>query len=160
MTGTLGNFYQLVETGVADAMMVWGEAVVSLKFYEVCENYFNANLGGVNSYVINVNRQSWDNYPQEVQDAMIASARDFGVDLGEFAAKLGAEARDTFTASGGTVVEIDPAEREEWAQTLPNLAQEWAASLKERGVPADEILADYMQAMRDADQPIARQWDQ
>ena len=160
VTGTLGNFYQLVETGVADAMMVWGEAVVSLKFYEVCDNYFNANLGGVNSYVINVNKQSWESYPEEVQDAMIASACDFGIDLGEFAAELGAKARDTFTESGGSVVEIDPAEREEWAQTLPNLAQEWAASLEERGVPAREILADYMQAMRDADQPIARQWDQ
>jgi hypothetical protein len=27
-------------------------------------------------------------------------------------------------------------------------------------VPANDILSDYMQAMRDADQPIARQWDQ
>lgn len=160
VTGTLGNFYQLVETGVADAMLVWGEAVVSLKFYEVCDNYFNANLGGVNSYVINVNERAWDGYPDEVQEAMIAAAQDFGVDLGEFAAKLGAQARDRFVEAGGTVVEIDPEERTEWAMTLPNLAQEWADSLEARGVPAGDILTDYMQAMREADQPIARQWDQ
>lgn len=160
VTGTLGNFYQLVETGVADAMLVWGEAVVSLKFYEVCSNYFNANLGGVNSYVINVNKRAWDGYPEEVQAAMIASAKQFGIDLGEFAAELGAQARETFLDAGGTVVEIDPQERTEWAMTLPNLAQEWADSLEARGVPAGDILTDYMQAMRDADQPIARQWDQ
>ncbi len=160
VTGSLGNFYQLVETGVADAMLVWGEAVVSLKFYEVCSNYFNANLGGVNSYVINVNRQAWDSYPPEVQEAITEAARQFGVDLGEFAAALGAQARETFLEAGGTVVEIDPEERLEWAMTLPNLAQEWATTLEARGVPAQQILADYMQAMRDADQPIARQWDQ
>lgn len=160
VTGSLGNFYQLVETGVVDAMLVWGEAVVSLKFYEVCENYFNANLGGVNSYVINANQQAWDGFPDEVKEAMIAAAKQYGVDIGNFAAELGAQARDTFVANGGSVVEIDPQERAEWAETLPNLAQEWVANLEASGVPAQEILAEYMQAMRDADQPIARQWDQ
>ncbi|MBC01364.1 MAG: hypothetical protein CML67_17695 [Rhodobacteraceae bacterium] len=160
VTGSLGNFYQLVETGVVDAMLVWGEAVVSLKFYEVCENYFNANLGGVNSYVINANQQAWDRFPDEVKDAMVAAAKQYGVDIGEFAAELGSKARETFVANGGSVVEIDPQERAKWAATLPNLAQEWVDSLEADGVPAGEILTEYMQAMRDADQPIARQWDQ
>lgn len=159
VTGTLGNFYQLVETGVADAMLVWGEAVVALKFYEVCDNYFDASLGGVNSYVVNGNRQAWESWPEEVQAAMTAAAKDFGVDLGEYAAELGAQARNAVIESGGIVVDIDPAERKEWAMTLPDLAKEWAGALEARGVPGNAILADYMQAMRDADQPIARQWD-
>jgi len=160
VTGSLGNFYQLVETGVVDAMLVWGEAVVSLKFYEVCENYFNADLGGVNSYVINANQQAWDRFPEEVKIAMTAAAKQYGVDIGNFAAALGSQALDIFVANGGSVVQIDPKERAEWAATLPNLAKEWATALEAQGVPANEILAEYMQAMRDADQPIARQWDQ
>jgi len=160
VTGSLGNFYQLVETGVVDAMLVWGEAVVSLKFYEVCENYFDAKLGGVNTYVINVNQQAWDSYPEEVQVAMTEAAKQYGIDIGKFAAELGSKARDTFKANGGSVVEIDPQERAKWAATLPNLAQEWAGNLESQNVPARAILSDYMQAMRDADQPIARQWDQ
>lgn len=159
VTGSLGNFYQLTETGVVDAMLVWGEAVVSLKFYEVCENYFDAKLGGVNSYVINVNQQAWDKYPEEVQEAMTSAAKQYGVDIGKFAAELGSKARETFKAQGGSVVEIDPEERAEWAATLPNLAQEWVQNLEANGVPAQEILAEYMQAMRDANQPVARQWD-
>jgi TRAP-type C4-dicarboxylate transport system substrate-binding protein len=160
VTGTLGNFYQLVETGVADAMLVWGESVVSLKFYEVCNHYFDASLGGVNSYVINANKQAWDRFPDEVKEAMVAAAKEFGVDIGNFAAELGAQAKDTVLANGGTVVDIDPQERIDMAMGLPNLAQEWAESLEARGVPAQAILDDYMQAMRDADQPIARQWDE
>ena len=160
VTGSLGNFYQLVETGVVDALLVWGEAVVSLKFYEVCGNYFNANLGAVNSYVINANQQAWDGFPDEVKDAMTAAAQQYGVDIGNHAAELGSQAREIFIANGGSVVEIDPQERAVWAETLPNLAQEWADSLEADGVPAQQILTEYMQAMRDADQPIARQWDQ
>jgi TRAP-type C4-dicarboxylate transport system substrate-binding protein len=160
VTGSLGNFYQLVETGVVDAMLVWGEAVVSLKFYEVCGNYFDAKLGGVNSYVINANQQSWDSYPDEVKEAMTEAAKQYGIDIGNFAAELGGQARETFVVNGGNVVEIDPQERAEWAASLPNLATEWSDGLEAEGVPARQILAEYMQAMRDADQPIARQWDQ
>lgn len=160
VTGSLGNFYQLVETGVVDAMLVWGESVVSLKFYEVCNNYFDASLGGVNSYVINANRQAWDRYPDEVKSAMTEAAAQFGIDIGEFAARLGAQAKATVLENGGTVVDIDPQERIDMAKSLPNLAQEWAEALEARGVPAKEILASYMQSMRDADQPIARQWDE
>ncbi|PIV73763.1 MAG: hypothetical protein COW55_11825 [Rhodobacteraceae bacterium CG17_big_fil_post_rev_8_21_14_2_50_65_11] len=160
LTGTLGNFYQLVETGVADAMLVWGEAVVSLRFYEVCDHYFDAQLGGVNSYVINVNQNTWDSWPEEVQVAMTEAAQAYGVALGEFAAELGAQARETFLEHGGTVTVIDPAERDEWAATLPNIAQEWVASLEARGVPAQAILTDYMDAMRAADQTVARDWDE
>lgn len=160
VTGTLGNFYQLVETGVADAMLVWGEAVVSLKFYEVCNHYFDAQLGGVNSYVINVNAATWDSWPDAVKVAMTEAAEEYGVALGEFAAELGAQARETFTESGGTVTEIDADERQDWAQSMPNIAQEWAEKLEAQGVPGQAILANYMDAMRAADQPIARQWDQ
>lgn len=159
VTGSLGNFYQLVETGVADAMLVWGEAVVSLKFYEVCDHYFDAQLGGVNSYVINVNESTWESWPAEVQDAMTEAAKEYGVAIGEFAARLGAQARDTFIENGGTVTVIDPAERDEWARTLPNIAQEWVASLEGQGVQAQAILTDYMDAMRAADQTVARDWD-
>jgi TRAP-type C4-dicarboxylate transport system substrate-binding protein len=91
---------------------------------------------------------------------MTAAAQQYGVDIGNHAAELGSQAREIFIANGGSVVEIDPQERAVWAETLPNLAQEWADSLEADGVPAQQILTEYMQAMRDADQPIARQWDQ
>lgn len=159
VTGTLGNFYQQVETGVADAMLVWGEAVVSLKFYEVCDHYFDAGMGGVNSYVINVNKQSWDSYPEEVQTALTEASIEYGVDIGTFAADLGGQAKGKFIDNGGTVSEIDPKERLSWANSLPNLAGEWADALEAQGIPGHEILGDYMNAMRENNQPIARDWD-
>ncbi|NNU82050.1 C4-dicarboxylate TRAP transporter substrate-binding protein [Halovulum dunhuangense] len=159
VTGTLANFYQLVETGVADAMMVWGEAIVSLKYHEVCPHYFDAGMGGLNSYVINVNKQAWDRYPEEVRTALREAAVEYGVAIGNFSAEVGAQARDTMLESGGTVTELSQEDRLAWVNSLPPLAIEWADALEGEGVRAREILAAYMEAMREADQPVLRDWD-
>ncbi len=160
VTGTLANFYQLVETGVADAMMVWGEAIVSLKYHEVCPHYFDAGMGGLNSYVINVNQSAWEGYPEEVQTALREAAVDYGVAIGKFSAEVGARARDVMLENGGTVTELDQEDRQAWVDSLPPLATEWADALEANGVQANEILAAYMDAMRAADQPVLRDWDQ
>jgi len=160
VTGTLANFYQLVETGVADAMMVWGEAIVSLKYHEVCPHYFDAGMGGLNSYVINVNQSAWEGYPEEVQTALREAAVDYGVAIGKFSAEVGARARDVMLENGGTVTELDQEDRQAWVDSLPPLAAEWADALEANGVQANEILTAYMDAMREADQPVLRDWDQ
>ena len=160
VTGSLADFYNMADTGVVDAMLVWGESAVSMNYYEVCPYYWDAGLGGANTYTINVNQGVWERLPEEVQDAMTSAAKQYGVDMGVCAAELGQEAVATFEESGGQVSAIDEDERLEWAMTLPNLAVEWADRIEDQGMPGHEILSAYMQAMRDADQPIARQWDQ
>lgn len=160
VNANLGNFYNMTQTGVTDAILVWGESVVSLKFYEVCPYYFNANLGGANTYAVNVNKSKWEQLPEEVQAALEKGAQAYSVAIGEFAATLGEKAIATFKENGGTVVDIDEQERLDWAAKLPNIAQEWADNLEAKGIPGKAILHDYMEAMREANQPIARQWDQ
>jgi len=49
--------------------------------------------------------------------------------------------------------------RQDWADSLPNIAKEWAAAADANGLPGTDVLAAYMEMMREADQPIARQWD-
>lgn len=42
---------------------------------------------------------------------------------------------------------------------MPNVAQDWAASLEKKGLPGKAVLQSYMETMRAANQPIVRQWD-
>jgi len=51
-------------------------------------------------------------------------------------------------------------QRQAWAANLPDLAGAWVKSMEAKGLPGKEILGDYMQIMRENDQPIMRQWDQ
>ena len=72
-----------------------------------------------------------------------------------------------FLEGGGTVENLTSGEihevsaelRQNWADSLPNIAREWAAAADGNGLPGSKVLEAYMDMMRDADQPIARQWD-
>ncbi len=64
-----------------------------------------------------------------------------------------------FKEQGGTVVELSPAEREAWVKSMPNLAKEWAEKLEAKGVPAKQILADYMDMLREGGAKPVRDWD-
>lgn len=160
VTGTLADFYNMADTGVIDAMLVWGESAVSMKYYEVCEHYWDAGLGGANTYAINVNADAWQRLPEEVQEAMTVAAKQYGVDMGHYARDMGELAVGEFERIGGTFGTIDEQERLEWAASIPNIAREWAEDIEARGMPGHEILTAYMDAMRAADQPIARHWDE
>ncbi len=160
VTGTLADFYNMADTGVIDAMLVWGESAVSMRYYEVCQHYWDAGLGGANTYTINVNRDVWQRLPEEVQTALTEAAQQYGVDMGHYAREMGERAVAAFESVDGTYARIDEDERLEWAASIPNLAMEWADAIEAQGMPGREILTAYMDAMRAADQPIARHWDQ
>ena len=42
---------------------------------------------------------------------------------------------------------------------MPNIANEWADGLEEKGLPGHEILKFYMDTMRANGQKISRHWD-
>lgn len=50
-------------------------------------------------------------------------------------------------------------ERKQWAAALPNIAQEWAKRLDERGQPGTELMNAYMNELRARNIGIARHWD-
>ncbi len=74
--------------------------------------------------------------------------------------KRAAAAYVNFEKKGGTIVKLTAAQRQKWADTMPNVAQDWAKGLEEKGIPAKAVLSTYMDIMRDNKQGILRQWDQ
>ena len=55
--------------------------------------------------------------------------------------------------------ELSEEQRAAWVNALPNVPQEWAADLDGRGLPGNEALGSFMQALRDAGQNPPRNWD-
>ena len=50
-------------------------------------------------------------------------------------------------------------QRRQWAENLPDLSGTWVQVMDEHGLPGQAILDDYMQIMRDNNQPAIRQWN-
>ncbi|MEM7442730.1 MAG: C4-dicarboxylate TRAP transporter substrate-binding protein [Pseudomonadota bacterium] len=160
VSGPLVEYYNNLQTGVIDATMLWPEAAVTFSLVEVAPYMLDADIGTVNSKAVAVNRDVWEGLPEEVQQVLQEVAIDYRNHVAAVAADLGAGSEQAYADAGGTIHQLSAEERAEWAASMPNLALEWAANLDEQGLPGTEMLQAYMDMMREADQPIARQWDQ
>jgi C4-dicarboxylate-binding protein DctP len=156
--GGLTDFYNMVQTGMVDAAMLWPEAAATFKISEVAPYMLRADLGAVNSKTITVNKDYWDKLPDEVKGVLQEVAVDYRDHVAGIANQIAEESRQAYVAAGGTIVEMDVAERAAWANGMPNIAKEWAAELDGSGEPGTEMLNAYMAKLRDAGFTPVRDW--
>lgn len=156
--GGLTDFYNMVQTGLVDHAMLWPEAAKTFKIAEVAPYMLKADLGAVNSKTITVNKDYWAKLPDEVKGALQEVAVAYRDHVAGIAMDRAASSRDAYVAAGGTVVEMDPAERAAWATAMPNIAAEGAAGLDEKGMQGTEMLNTYMGKLRDAGFEPVRDW--
>jgi len=156
--GGLTDFYNMLQTGLVDHAMLWPEAAKTFKIAEVAPYMLRADLGAVNSKTITVNKDYWDKLPTEVQDALKEVAVAYRDHVAGLAMDRAAASRDAYVAAGGTVVEMDPAEREAWAKAMPNIALEWAAGLDAKGEPGTDMLKAYLAKLEAAGYTGVRDW--
>ena len=158
--GGLTDFYNMVQTGLVDAAMLWPESAATFKIAEVAPYMIKADLGAVNSKTITVNKQYWDGLPDEVKGVLQEVAVLYRDHVAGIAMDRAQASRDAYVAGGGTIVEMDPAEREAWAMAMPNIAQEWAAGLDAKGEPGTEMLNAYLGKLEAAGYTGVRDWTQ
>ncbi|MEN8742343.1 MAG: C4-dicarboxylate TRAP transporter substrate-binding protein [Phaeobacter gallaeciensis] len=154
--GNLTTYYNEIQTGVYDGVIVFASAAFPGKLYEVAPYITKFGLGAQFAGSICANKDWWDGLDGDVQAAFRAGADAsmewYLKDLEGFVnlafAKMG--------EAGATISDATPEARAEWAAGMDNAAAEWARA-NEDGV---EILAAYMEAMRAAGATPLRNWDQ
>ncbi len=156
--GGLTDFYNMLQTGLVDSAILWPEAAKTFKIAEVAPYMLKADLGAINSKTITVNKDYWDKLPEEVQNVLREVAVDYRDHVAKVAMDRAQESYDAYVAAGGTVVEIDPADREAWANAMPNIAASWVASLEKKGEPGAEMLKAYVGKLKEAGFTPVRDW--
>lgn len=155
----ISDWYNNLATGLVDGVIGWAEGSIAYRLYEVAPYLIDVRLGAVSSKVINVNERTWARLPDEVKTVLKVTAEDYRDELAREADRRSAKSRIEFVEHGGTIIPLNLQQRRTWADGLPNIAQEWAEEMEERGLPGFDILHDYMEIMRANDQPIVRHWD-
>ena len=138
--------------------MLWPEAAKTFKIAEVAPYMLKVDLGAVNSKTVTVNKAYWDGLPDEVKGVLQEVAVAYRDHVAGIAMDRAAASREAYVAGGGTVVEMDPEARAAWANSMPNIAVEWAAGLDEKGEPGTEMLKAYMAKLTDAGFTPVRDW--
>ena len=158
--GGLTDFYNMVQTGLVDCAMLWPESAATFKIAEVAPYMLQVDLGAVNSKTITANADYWNGLPDEVKDVL----RDVSIAYRDHVAGIAMDraqaSREAYVASGGTIVEVSAEDRAAWANAMPNVAQEWAATLNANGEAGTEMLAAYLGKLEDAGYVGVRDWNE
>lgn len=154
----LTDMATMLQTGTVDGAMIWAEAAKTFGYGEFAPYMLKSNLGSVASKSVTINKDVWDGLPQEVKDVLQSSATEYRDHIANEAMKRAEASVEAFKAAGGTVVELSAEERQNWADSAPNIAAEWAAGLDESGSQGTEMLAAYLAKLDAAGQTALRDW--
>ena len=156
--GGLPKFYNMVQTGVVDAAMLWPEAAKTFKIAEVAPYMLKADLGAVNSKTVTVNKDVWNKLPDEVKDVLKKVAVEYRDHVASVAMDRAAASLEAYKKGGGTVVELSAEARAEWAKSMPNIAVEWAKGLDAKGAPGSDMLKAYSDKLKASGMTPVRDW--
>jgi TRAP-type C4-dicarboxylate transport system substrate-binding protein len=156
--GGLPTFYNMVQTGLTDAAMLWPEAAKTFKIAEVAPYMLRADLGAVNSKTVTVNADIWKKLPDEVKTVIQAVSVEYRDHIAGIAMDRAEASLQAYKDGGGTVIDMSAAERQAWADSMPNIAADWAKDLDSKGAPGTEMLNAYIAKLKAAGATPLRDW--
>ncbi|MEM8741078.1 MAG: C4-dicarboxylate TRAP transporter substrate-binding protein [Pseudomonadota bacterium] len=157
--GNLTTYYNELQTGVYDGVIVFASAAFPGKLYEVAPHITKFGLGAQFAGAICANKDWWDGLDAEVQAAFRAGADAamawYLADLEGFVALALAKMEE----AGATVATASDAMRLEWANGMDNAAAVWADGLDAQNKHGSAMMGLYLDAMRKAGATPLRDWD-
>ncbi len=156
--GGLTDFYNMLQTNVVDAAMLWPEAAGTFAIHEVAPHMLRADIGAVNSKTLTANRDFWNTLSEAEQTALRTAAVAYRDEMANEAARIASEAEAAYIENGGTIVDLSAEERTAWAQQMPNVAAEWVQTLNDQGRDGAAMLSAYIQKLRDGGAEPVRDW--
>ena len=158
VSGNLNTYYNGIQTGVADGAIVSSANIWGIKLHEVAPHVTSAGLGAQFVGGLVINKRVFDRFPKEVQDVFVQVGREYSVQLVERQGALVEEVKIKATAQGAKYASLPLAERQKWAQGLPNLPQEWAKQIDAKGGGGSKAVTAYVQAMKAEGVTLPRDW--
>lgn len=157
--GNLTTYYNELQTGVYDGVIVFASAAFPGKLFEVAPHITKAGLGAQFAGALCANKDWWDGLPEDVQSAFWAGS-DAAAEwyIGDLEAFVDL-AYKNMAAAGATITEASDEMRAKWAAGMDNAASKWAEGLDASGKDASGILTLHMDRMRAGGATPLREWD-
>lgn len=159
VSGNLTTYYNDLQTGVTEGVIVFPTAAAAAKLYEQAKYVTRTHFGAQYAGGIVANKTWFEEQPEAVQKALRA-----GTDAFAKAYRTGLEERvkaamETMEKGGAVITELSPEARKEWASALPNLPMEWAKELEAKGLAGETVVKSYLDKLRAGGTDLARDWD-
>ncbi|MEM7519535.1 MAG: C4-dicarboxylate TRAP transporter substrate-binding protein [Pseudomonadota bacterium] len=159
VSGNLTTYYNELKAGVYEGVIVFASAALPGKLYEVAPYVTRAGLGAQYAGALCANADWYGDLPEAAQAALhegADAAKEWYLSALEGAVETSFK---VMAENGATVTDASDEMRATWAAGMDNAAKAWAEGLDASGVPGSEVLALYMNAMREAGATPLRDWD-
>lgn len=159
VAGSLSTYYNSMQTGVYEGIIIFESAIAPFKFYEVAKYIALANIGSPYASAVTINDRRMRDLPEQVREAFRTVGEAYQAEVAQEYVTSGQRSLAKAKENGAVITPFPAEERTKWANALPNIAQQWAKDLDDKGLPGTETLNTYMQLSRDAGIQHARAWD-
>lgn len=160
--GALPTFYTDIKTGVSDGGMTVATGVLGIKLYEVTPFINQMNMGTFYAGALAINKDTYNKLPPEVQKVVREVGREYTAKVSEGVDRALQIAYKVFgeqTNPPVVIVQLPAEERLAMFRSMPNIAEGWVKANEARGLPARQVLNQYMDLMRKRGAKPARDWD-
>lgn len=158
VAGNLNTYYNGIQTGVADGAIVSSANIWGIKLHEVAPHVTSAGLGAQFVGGLVINKRVFDRFPKDVQDVFVQVGREYSRQLVDRQSALVEEVKKNATAQGAKYASLPAAERQKWAQALPNLPQDWAKQVDSKGGGGTKAVRAYVEAIKAEGVSMPRDW--
>jgi TRAP-type C4-dicarboxylate transport system substrate-binding protein len=160
VVGALPTFYSQLQTGVAEGAVIHATGAWPLKLHEVVPHLTLVDTGPVTYGGAGMNADSFKRMPPDVQGVLRKLGRSYSdenvrlVEDGYEAAIKG------MVAGGAKMTRMPESDRKKWVESMPPMGKLWVVDNEKRGIPARQILADFMNTVRSHGGKPLRNWDE
>lgn len=148
VNGALPTYYNQIQTGVADGMVVIVTGAFPNKHYEVAPYVTLVGIGAQMTGGLGINKDVWEALSDDVRKVLTELGEDYTVAHAEEVMNRYETFLGKLPEVGATVTELPAGDIKAWADGLPNLAKDWSDANAGKG--AEEVLQAYMTKVRDA----------
>lgn len=153
------EYYNSTKNGVFEGFIVFPSAFPAMKYPEAAPFMAKVGFGAQYSVVLTMNKDSFKKLPPAVQKIMQEVGREWAVKSDQAYMTAGENGYKMLPSFKATLYEFPEAERKRWADAMPNIAKEWAASMEKQGIPGNQALSALMDEARKAGIKPVRDWD-
>ena len=148
VNGALPTYYNQVQTGVADGMVVILTGAFPNKHYEVAPYVTLVGIGAQMTGGLGINKDVWEDLSDDVRQVLTELGEEYTVAHAEEVMQRYESFLAKLPEVGATVTKLPAADVETWAAEMPNLAGDWVTANQSK--EAADVLAAYMEKVKAA----------
>lgn len=147
-----------MEAGILGAAVLPTTEIGRLGLKRHADHYTRTGFGAQVPFVMTVNTRALQALPDAVRTAIEETRVAFTDEAAQAYCRAGDAALANLKAQGVRTTKLLKTRRFQWADSLPPLAQRWAAAHDAAGRPGREAVEMYMGALRTAGVTLTRDW--